>query len=1068
MIEKTMKRNLPSKHIAISAIACTAAIWSAVAGPGPEPAPVAYWSMDSRSADGFTDEGDRYTLKVAEGDVAPVEDTRFGGSAAFSGTLELPSDLVEILDRSEKATLAFWLWTGRSAADDDFADHQPLFQVGTWTDLAVSVRWNRLVLRHDNRVELDTQSAGRDVGVIWPNRWAHVALVLDGNAFRVFLNGHAVGQKDLESLKPGMRGAVTLGSEAFGGRIAHLRVFDQALDADTVQVVRALNLPEDLPGETEPAPNMPGLNLKQVSRDTGYTVRELLETFPAIEEWPNWEEISKIAPTFDRERFKPPPAPGVHPRVHFTEADLPDFRERFANTTLGKKMMDSIRGRSLQLRSDLTPWMEHLDGANIDRYREEYRQQEILVTRREGYHGPWLGGWVDDLAAGNLTAEIASDIEKPPHQRTLRYLVHLLPYEAFRCLIDEDDAGLKRAGAATATLARHFMSLPEYQELGEGNSWQDIYQKIHSQGIGLAYDFAYNQMSEADRADTRAFIALMTAGKEILPFQAVPALPANTTNWLGIHTNMLPMILAIQGERGYDAEAFERIIAAQMKWVYVAHGAEGAPFEGFTKSGYMPWWLIHAARQGHAFIGTEYSKNIYRRFCLHTMVPWGGRHIYETHIGRVDSGIPYMKFAHPEDLVVDMLYGSHVMDLINDEDYVYWPNVRTSYPPLYTELMVADDPLGMESDGTYDWEKAFDRTMAHLRAIDEPLDYYDDYRGVMTARTGWDRDAVMFYMEPRNVAGGHTRGSRNEFLVVGHGREWSTRHNIVESDSQWSSVILVDDKGQGHSVGKVPPGRTLDVVRAGDASFLTGDASWAYSHGMPNSADQGQPIPHSPNDSRFERSPLPWMDLAWSDLPHWLTGAKPGVGTRDSGHGHWREYNPVEHAFRTAGLVRGEYPYVLVIDDFKKDEEERTYSWQMQLADDLTVDKRPLADGTLDLVLVEDGDRRCLVRSLEAGGRAIDQAIVDASGWQPFEYLDRHQAEQQNNRLVINARSTVGDFKTLVYPHTPGMPEVLTRFNGDRSQLTVSIGDQEDIFRFAKDEDGRTRVSLERNGNRIF
>jgi hypothetical protein len=208
------------------------------------------------------------------------------------------------------------------------------------------------------------------------------------------------------------------------------------------------------------------------------------------------------------------------------------------------------------------------------------------------------------------------------------------------------------------------------------------------------------------------------------------------------------------------------------------------------------------------------------------------------------------------------------------------------------------------------------------------------------------------------------------------------------------------------------------------------------------------------------------MDQPWSFLPQWFTGGKPSR-KNGAGHSHWRAYNPVEYAFRTGGLIRGKYPYALVVDDVKKDDQQHTYTWQMQLAEDLAVDKA-LQDGILDLTLVEDGPRRCLVRCVEAGGRAIDPATAEASGHDPYKYTDRYKKPAQNNRLTIAARSATGDFKVLVYPHNPGMPQMKTTWNAGRTKLTVSIGAQVDVFTFDKQADGRTMVSLSRAGRRIF
>ncbi len=1020
------------------------------------PTPLAHWNFVEEDSWRRPVSGGM-TLQTGEG-VSRVADARFDAAVTIAGGLTLPGNLVDRI--RDEGTVSFWLYTERSPGD---ATHQPLIQSGA-RPLAreLRLRWNRFFVYENVSPILDTLPAGNLASSLDEEIWTPVAFSWKGGEGEVMLRGVSIGRFKLGQGRF-VQENLTIGSAPFQGKLTHLRVYDRALAPEQANAVAALNIPQDVPGEDDPAPNCPGETLGQVKRRSGYTIQEMKEWFPAIEDWPDYEPLSRLAPSYAQERFKAPPPPGVHPRVLFNPEDLPGLRKRMSQTAMGRRMIQGIRGRCLQLAPTPEAWEEHLQGPEVEKHRADYAARGIEVTRRMGFHGPWMGGWLNDLARGEVTPEIREDIAKPQHVRHFRFLMHQLPYEAFRALLDEDDEALTRVGRAIGTLARYWRADPEIQQLAKGTSWQAIYQRIHSEAIGLAYDFAYPVMTERDRKDVRAFISMVTTNKEILPFQALPALPGNTTNWLGIHTNMLPMVLAIQGEEGYDELSYRKIAAAQKKWVYIANGPLGAPFEGFRKSGYMPWWLVYLAKQGEPLIGTERALNVYRQYSLHTMVPWGGSHIYETEIGPVDGGVPYLKYAHPEDPVVDMLYGAHVRKFLEDGQ-VYWPNIRTTYPPLYVDLFVAQDPAGVAPDGRYDWEATLDRTLAHLKAIDEPLRYYSDYRGVMTARSSWDRDAVLFYMEPRNVPGGHTHGSRNEFLVVGLGREWSTRHKSVEAPSTWHSVMLVDGKGQGWEVGKCPAGRTLAFEDSDTATFLAGDATWAYRYGLVNMPGGGsEPVPVTPNDSRLEKSPLPWMDVAWANLPQWFTGGKPGRKYQ-SGHGHWKTFNPVEYAFRTGGLMRGKYPYALVVDDFKKDDEVRAYTWQMQLAADLQVEKQ-LEHGMLDLTLVEDGPRRCLVRVVEAGGQAVDAATANASGQHPFAYTDRYGKPQANNRLVVETRAANGHTVALVYPYRPGMPQMKTEWNQDRTELTVTLDDQVDVFTLVPQADGRRQlVHVRKNG----
>ncbi|MBT3202269.1 MAG: hypothetical protein HN350_20410 [Phycisphaerales bacterium] len=806
----------------------------------------------------------------------------------------------------------------------------------------------------------------------------------------------------------------------------------------------------------DPSPNIHNETIDQTAGRTGYTAEEIAKFFPPIEKW---SLDTKLARSFASERFKTPPKPGVHPRIYFGPDEIPSIRKRFQDTHVGKLQYQAIRGRLLQVSPRKADW-ESVPYKPKPADIERYRKNGYGIQPRMGYRGPWVGGWINELATGKVPSDMEKVWDEKPSSTGRHYLMHLLPYEAFRCLIDDDAAGGKRIAGALTTLAGRFAK--DMDKWTATDDWQHIYQLLSSQSLGLTYDWAHKWMTDEQRKIVRNCIAGILKNKTYISLDHVPAFPANTSNWDVIHANMLPMALSIEGEEGSDPDTYKRMVQGLKKWVYVASGPQGAPFEGLNKSFYGARWYGALAMRGEPVIGTVHSKNHARKFLLHTMLPWGGEHMFETCAAPLAKDIRHFKYAHPSDPVIDLLYGATVRDRFKEGAVGTWPNCRTTYPPPWN-LYIADDPIGAK-DGKYDYDKAFDHVMSGLKD-NEPLGYYSDYRGLLTARSGWDRNAAFLYFEPRNVPGGHTRASRNEFVFAALGRLWAHRTEEVEDTSEFHSVVLIDGKGQGKSGGRCPAGRTVALDNNPTATFAAADAALAYSHLMV-SGDKikkgAKPVPVTPNYSRLNKSPLPWMDKPWSFLPNWRTGCKPGEKLDPMGHGYWIDYNLVQYAYRTCGLVRGDKPYAIIVDDIRKDDEDHEYTWLMQIPGDLTIASntiRKIAGASVvDVILGDKTDRRLLVRVFAGGEGGVKLDPVTR------EFRNRKYAY---HRLVMKQDSKIGHFKVMLHAFRKGEELPGTTLGDNGAKVTVKFGKKTDTLRFDTNKDGRTRVTIDRGGKKI-
>ncbi len=1027
------------------------------------PVPLADWSI-ADPARPLSDAVGGTLLPV--GQVRAEPDEQFGHVFHLNGALRLPEAVTEQIRASGELTLSFWLYTTRTKND---LEEVPLFSVNTGgTDFVWKIERNGLSPETDTTGKI-FQSRLFYQGQWTPHRWHHLVLSWDGASAVFHLNGNFVVRDPVGDIPFDPQGAMQLGSPGFEGKLARIRVYDRRLsDAQITQLMKA-TAPRDASGSSEPAPNCIGETLLDKKLETGYSIEELQTLFPPMEEWPMWEEIIRPADDFAEARFTPPPAPYVHPRLFFGPEQLPALREHFHRTHSGRMKLQVLRTMHLFF---------HPDPIYLECMRDK-RKLEATPGMREkliamgvdpdqkiaGFEGEWMGDLMTELEQGRIPEALEKDWEYVISAGTINTFHRKFVFEAFRCVIEEDRENAERYGKALGTMIRRYLNDSRYTTNVRETSWQGVYKNVHCGNLGALYDFLYNDMSEEDRKLTRDFIAAITRNKTVLKSQHLPAMPGNTSNWVIIHLNLLPMILSIEGEEGYNHETYLRCLEVMKKWLYIANGPDGAPFEGYSKSRLGAEWLMFFGSRNQGLARTQRTKNVARKYWLHTMVPWGGLHTYETRIGPVDDGTEVFKYMYPEDPVIDLLYSYRYRPLFGPKGWMPWPNTRTNYGVAgdLAQFMAVQDPDDLV-DGNLDLDAKFAKTMDYLKETGEPLYYYSDFRGILTARSAWDKDAVYFMMEPRNVAGGHTHASRNAFVLMGYGRAWATKYEQTEGDSLWHSIILIDGKGQGFN--KTPQGRTLQVHNNETVSFIVGDAKWAYDFSMPNHASKGKPMEMTPNDSRLHPVDLPWMNEPWSNLPHWDTGAKPNFVDR-SGHGHRVEHNPVEKSFRTGGLIRGKYPYALVIDDTKKDDQVRRYTWQMKIADDLKVEKDLTADHW-DFLLVEDGPRRCRVRTLAAGGADLRNGDAAASGLRVIELRAKHRIFHQLPTLEVQADSDTGHFKTLIYPYVEGMPALQTAWNATRDRLTVTIGDQVDQFTFDTHPDGYTTVSMLRNGTPVF
>ena len=266
----------------------------------------------------------------------------------------------------------------------------------------------------------------------------------------------------------------------------------------------------------------------------------------------------------------------------------------------------------------------------------------------------------------------------------------------------------------------------------------------------------------------------------------------------------------------------------------------------------------------------------------------------------------------------------------------------------------------------------------------------------------------------------------------------------------------------------------MDLVDTPEVTIGVSDASHAYTWQWSNS---GFGVENRPPEipGKWELETLP--DVAEFSRAQ----AESGKGRQTIFEHHGpiirSEWNPVEKAFRSAALVRGKRPYAMIVDDIRKDEQTRLYQWTMQMPADVEIirsgerwavlgAKEIPADKNVKGSKPQPDKRRLLVQIMDIDMTSKRDGLAIAL---ESSSLGNDAFAQGNlrKRLVIPARTSEPRFKILLYPHVEGdpLPDVLWNEAGSMCELVFS--DQTDRWSFAPAADGRTALSVSRDGKEL-
>jgi hypothetical protein len=743
---------------------------------------------------------------------------------------------------------------------------------------------------------------------------------------------------------------------------------------------------------------------------------------------------------FDKNAVTPPPPAGVHPRVLFGPDELPAIRENLSNTVPGQKVMAAIK--------------KELDN-NI-------RKKGSATT--QGYQA---------LIKGDTTIPIHENIS----------IAYSAVYEAFRCLIEDDHEGGKDVAKAITTIAKidhasfekNIAAFKAKNPNEEFINFQNT-SKFRSQNgtLGLMYDWAYRWMDEDQRDIVRKSIALASSNMTLIGAQTLRTPRTSGSNWISWTSRLVTLLAAIEGEEGYDPGSYKRSVYA-LKWFFaLSVFPEGENIEGWGKQFLMAELAYIMAKRGEYFLALDHVRGAFKNFFLHALNPWGrtgneghngGPFTFYDSQGGTNNNIQSMsdilvyKKLFPNDPYIDFIFRNSV-----GEDYEIFgsrPNFRHHFS-TYAGFSMAIFA------STFDESKTWNQALEDV-TIDSPLSYYGSDTGTMITRSSWDKDALYLYSLTRNVTGGHKYSDRGHFNVYSNGRHWGIYAKMRQvQQAYWPmnrSTILVD--GEGVSIA---PGKSLKFIDKEHATFTVSDLKISYDmisnylfRANDKQRNESMHFPYSYNDFRLTQSDRPTWGMPLDERPHWQTSRKPEPAPkRFAATNGWRK-QPIlmDKAFRTVGMVRGENPYILVVDDIKKDDQLRDYEWGMTVANDVEI----FQSNKGNVVLSEKGkskeeSRFLLVNMLTVENLQGDGRIKEVVSKNP------PQKDTVLPKLVFNSKSSEPKFITLIC--NIDNPEKQPKTSWDNNALTLSWDDQTDLIEFEQQESGLRKFKVTRNGEVIF
>ncbi len=696
-------------------------------------------------------------------------------------------------------------------------------------------------------------------------------------------------------------------------------------------------------------------------------------------------------------------------------------------------------------------------------------------------------------------------------------LANMLAVQGFLAQLNTDKTTLLETGKVAGNLLQAWMRWIDATPQVQGKEMMVKEQVYSNAAMAKLFDFTAAEMSSMHKKSFVNFMLRETTGK----FGDGMQLPPHWRRWNHIASALeYPLTaLSIENEKGFDKRIYDRGLDVLQDYLTYTFTKEGMSNEGLTYT-FGPFsndllLMVAAAKRGRKdFFAHPHFRKI-PEWLTATLSP-NPDALWTSH-GDTGSAsdIPWlmmmiMKYYFPTDEKIDYLLANAL------------PKSISKLPDVSAFVFATDAAKTKE-------------TYNGIPPVEMPLTYFSAQRGSFITRNKWNKNAIQFQLDGRQdmMYQSHDHSDRGNFELASHGRLWVV-DGWRSTESKYHSVITIDGRGQGYFA---TPVSWLNYTDNSKATFGVIDQKYAYDWMWLKSpvADilsgkevavqwqNGVYAESAKSLKKYYPTAIPQRDplRKVSDYFNGNLATNPLIWNEDTWPMRLPNYQ-VEHAFRTAGLVKGKHDYVLIVDDIKKDNQERLYEWLMPMPLDvevvsikqlvnvkqesgaLNIGFNTLSNqgvqGDYDILLgdkrmkrnmqetdIANGETHSAGRFLPQKGdpqllvRVLNRTAAPRPNLEPnprLEVIEKLKTEDMHQfylrtmdigkRLVIPSRSSEPDFKILLFPHASGDELPQTKWNEDRTTLIVTFKDQVDTLYFTKTTGGRTKVKLVRDGETIF